>query len=93
MTIANESKTITAENVFSDPIELTGEFNFSLSGDGVATIHLQRSFDGGATPVDVGSFHVHTQMVGNEPETGIWYRFGVKEGNYTSGPIVGRLSQ
>lgn len=91
--MANVIKSISAENVFSDAIALSGQFNFSLSGNWVATVHMQRSFDAGVTWTDVGTFHINTEQVGNEPETGVEYRFGVKTGNFKRGPIDGRLSQ
>lgn len=89
---AVETKEISAQNTYSDWVHLKGDYNFSLSGTWVATVHLQRSFDGGITPLDVDSFTANTEQVGTEPE-GAHYRFGVKTGNYTSGTVVGRLSQ
>ena len=66
-------------------------FNLSLSGTWVATVHLQRSFDEEVTWLDVDSFTANTQQIGHEPE-GAYYRICVKAGNYTSGPVVARLS-
>ena len=87
-----EEKSISAENTFSDWVFLRGDFNFSLSGTWVATVHIQRSFDAGVTPLDVDSFTTNAEEIGHEPE-GAHYRFGVKTGGYTSGTVVGRLSQ
>lgn len=87
------TKSIAAENTFSDWIELKGRFNFSLSGTFSATVHVQRSFDDGATELDVDSFTMPCEQQGFEAEDGVKYRFGVKTGNYSSGPAVGRLSQ
>ncbi len=84
---------IAAQNVFSQPIELCGAFNISLSGTWTATVHLQRSFDQGATWQDVQALSSNAELVGDEPERGVLYRFGVKTGNYTSGTVAGRLSQ
>jgi len=83
---------IAAENTFSDWIFIRGGFNFSLSGTWSATVHIQRSFDEGITPLDVEAFTANIEKIGEEPE-GAWYRFGVKSGNYTSGPVTGRISQ
>ncbi len=101
MSIARTTADLTAENSFSDPIRLTGRFNFLLTGSFSATARLQRSFeDPAGTPAwhDVGDAFGNTAysgpvaFVGDEPE-GAWYRFGVEAGDYTSGTIVGRLSQ
>lgn len=87
-------KSIGAENTFATAAELAaGKFNLSLSGTWVATVYLQRSFDGGTTWMDVDSFTSNTEQVGEEPEGEACYRFGVKTGGYTSGTVVGRLSQ
>lgn len=90
------TKSITAENTFSDAITLIGKnFNFSLSGSTwVATVHVQRKFSyDDTTWLDVGSFTANGEYAGYEPEEDVQYRFGVKTGGYTSGTVVGRLSQ
>lgn len=84
---------IAAQNTFSAAVPILGEFNFSLSGTWVATVFIQRSFDNGVTWLDVASYTANIEDVGNEPEIGVLYRFGVKTGGYTSGTVVGRLSQ
>lgn len=99
MGIGYVEASLTAQNTFSDPIELYGDFNFSLSGTWVATVFEQRSYDydetnpSGATWQDVDSFTANGEHVGIETERGIKHRFGVKTGGFTSGTIVGRLSQ
>ncbi len=91
------SASITAENVYSDAIRILGRFNFSLSGTWVATVHVQRRhIDGAGTAgswLDVKSFTANDEWVGEEVEDKTEYRFGVKTGNFTSGTVVGRLSQ
>ena len=87
------SASITAQNTFSDTMYVHGGFNFSLSGTWTATVHVQRSYDDGATWVDVDSFTGNVELVGEEPERDVMYRFGVKTGNYTNGTVVGRLSR
>ena len=84
---------LTAQNTFTTPVYLLGDFNFSLSGTWVATVFIQRSFDGGSTWVDVASYTANIQDTGFEPEVGALYRAGPKTGGYTSGTIVVRLSQ
>lgn len=92
ITRSRVTATITEENTFSNWVFLREKFNFSLSGIWVATVHLQRSFDSGATPLDIEDFTGNIEKIGEDPE-GCHYRFGVKTGDYTSGSIIGRLSQ
>ena len=87
------TKSIDAENIWSNSASLTGYFNFSLSGTWVATVTIQRSFDQGSTWYDVDTWTANTQEYGLEPENGVYYRFGVKTSEFTSGTVVGRLSQ
>lgn len=84
------TKTISAENTFSDAKQLQGYFNLSISGTFVATVVVQRSPDG-TNWYDVDSFTAPTEEVGFEPEY-LWYRVGVKTGGYTSGSVVIRLA-
>ena len=84
---------LTAQNTYTAAVEIFGEFNFSLSGTWVATVFIQRSFDAGVTWVDVASYTANIQDTGFEPESGVFYRAGIKTGGYTSGTIVVRLSQ
>ena len=94
MSIATTTKSVTAENQFSGAVDIQGSFNVSVGGAGWAgTIHVQRSFDGGATWLDVDSFTVPTQRVGDEPELGVKYRIGCKTGNFSSGTIPCRISR
>lgn len=84
------TKTIAAENTFSDPVRLIGAFNFSLSGTFSATVTVQRSVDG-STWRDVDTFTAPSEEVGYEPEV-MYYRAGVKTGAFTSGSAVVRLA-
>lgn len=84
---------IAAQNAFSPAVALYGPFNLSLSGAWSATVTLQRSFDAGATWLDVQTYAANVEDTGEEPEDGVLYRFGVKAGAFTSGTVVGRLSQ
>ena len=87
------TKTITEENKYSNPVALQRKFNFSLTGTFVATVVVQRSFDDGINWLDVATFTAPGEFIGEEPEKNMRYRFGVKTGAYTSGSIIGRLSQ
>jgi len=103
MTIAVGTYTITAEDQWSGEVWIDGKFNFILKGTWAAIVHVQRYFkleqkkiNGLHVPFknweDVDTFLVNGAFVGEEPE-GAFYRFGIKEGNYTSGEVEGRLSQ
>lgn len=87
------TRSVTAENQFTDAAILTGYFNVSISGTWVATVTLQRSFDSGSTWFDVDTRTANTEEYGLEPENTVQYRIGVKMGGFTSGTIVLRLSQ
>ena len=84
---------IITDNQFSSAITLDGKFNFSLSGDWVGTVVVQRSFDHGATWVDVAEFEENGEYVGEEVEADVRYRFGMHQGAYSAGEALGRLSQ
>ncbi len=93
MHLAGVEASISADNTFSSSVRLRGKFNLSLSGTWTATVTVQRSFDDGTTWVDVEEFTENVERVGEEAEVGVLYRVGIKMGNYTSGTVVGRLSQ
>lgn len=83
------SASITAQNTFTTPIQLHEWFNVSISGSFVATVTAQRSIDA-ITWNDVDSWTAPSEDTGFEPEF-LWYRFGVKTGDYTSGTVVIRV--
>ena len=83
------TKSITAQNTFTDPVQLTGNFNLSISGTFSATVTVQRSTDN-STWRDVDTFTAPSEEVGYEPEV-MWYRAGVKTGAFTSGTADVRL--
>lgn len=85
------SKSITAQNSFTDAVQITGWFNVSISGTFSATVVAQRSTDN-VTWRDVDSWTAPAEDVGMEPEV-MWYRVGVKTGGFTSGTVVVRLGQ
>lgn len=87
------SALIITDNQYSPPLTLTGKFNFSLSGDWVGTVVVQRSFDHGTTWLDAAEFNENGEYVGEEIEADVRYRFGIKPGAYASGAALGRLSQ
>jgi len=92
MTIGSVSKTITAENVWSDEMAIFGKFNVSISGISGDTVTVQRSIDNGALWKDVKEYTADKQESGEEIERGWIYRIGVKTGGYSAGTILARLS-
>ena len=92
MTIGSVSKTITAENTYSDEMPIHGKFNVSISGISGDTVHVQRSIDDGTVWKDVKSYTADKEESGEEVERGWIYRIGVKTSNYSTGTILARLS-
>jgi len=89
-------RTITAQNQFTDSIQLKGPFNFSVSGSFSATVTIQRSFVAPEdTPVwqDVSTYTASREDIGISPDERIWWRAGVKTGQFTSGSVDVRISQ
>ena len=84
---------IAAQNTFTAPVEILGDFNFSVEGTWVGTVTIQRSFNGGASWRDVERYVANEEDGGFEAELNILYRAGFKTGDYTSGTAVVRLSQ
>ena len=84
---------ITAENSFTDWIELKGIFDISVGGSGwTATVTLQRSFDSGTTKLNVEPFTSATEkyvIAGSKA----YYRIGVATGDFGSGTIPVRIQQ
>lgn len=87
------TRSITAENLFTDAAEIVGYFNISISGTWTGTVTVQRSFDGGSTWLDIATWSENTEEYGFEPERDVWYRAGIKTGEFGSGTAVVRLSQ
>lgn len=83
----------------SAAVLLTGAGNISVWGTFVATVALERSFDGGVTWLNcstdaTGTSNSLTQPISiviQEPENGVLYH--LKCSSYTSGTISYRLSQ
>lgn len=88
------TKSVTAENMFTEAVPLQGLFNLVLSGTWTATVTFQTSFDGGTTWVDSDSFTANIHEIGEVPEDSTaLYRCGVKTGGFGSGTVVIRISQ
>lgn len=88
-----KTRSITAENQFTDAAEIVGFFNISISNTWSGTVTVQRSFDSGSTWYDVATWKVNTQEYGFECERGVQYRAGIKTGEFDSGQADVRISQ
>ena len=51
------SASIGAQNTFTPPVFILGDFNFSLSGTWAGTVFIQRSFDGGSDLARCAKLH------------------------------------
>lgn len=81
---------VTAEDTWSDSIPVKGRFDLSISGVFVATVTVQRSFDGGSSWSDVDTFTDVIETYGEQPSYAL-YRVGVASGDYTSGTVTAVL--
>jgi len=81
------TKTIDAEDTFSDKINVMGNFDLSIAGTFDATVTVQRSFDAGVSWADVDTFTAPIETAGFDPVS-CNYRAGVKTGNFTSGTVT-----
>ena len=87
------SSDITAENSFTNAIEVTGVdnqrvFTVTRGGTFTATVTLQRSLDGDSGPwTDVATYTTAATVTFDDGLDNqiAWYRIGVKTGDYTSG--------
>jgi hypothetical protein len=81
---------ISAQNIFTNPEIIEGPFNASIQGSFSGTkVTVQRSTNQ-TDWYDVDEFTAAGEWPGFEPER-IWYRIGVKSGNYSTGPVLVRL--
>lgn len=96
----NVSSSISGENTFTDPIRVTGvgegrRFGIILSGTFTATVTLQYSVNEPGTWVDISPTYsgaVDTTYLDNQDNQVIYYRIGVKSGDYTSGTVNAQLT-
>ena len=88
--MANVTADITAQNTFTDKLQVVGHFNLSISGTWAATVTVQRSWDG-TNWFDVDTFTSNYEGTGFDAEE-VYYRAGVKTGDFTSGTVALRIS-
>ena len=96
------TQTATAQNTFTDAIEVTGVdnarvFTYALSGLTAtgSTVTLQRSFDSATGPwTDVTTYTTDATATYDDALDNqlAWYRIGVKTGGYAAGTIVMTLT-
>lgn len=84
--MAKVTASLSAQNTFTDSIDLVGHFNLSISGTFVATVTVQRSFDN-TNWFDVDTFTGPIETYGFDPSQ-CYYRAGIKTGAYTSGTVL-----
>jgi len=94
MSIESVTVNATAGDVWSNWGLFRNKFNLSISGTWSATVTLQRKFGKNSTTyLDVDTFVANTELIAEEPEDEVYYRIGVDSTDWTSGTVVGRLSQ
>lgn len=88
-----------AANVYTNPVQVTGltatrAININISGVWTATVTLQRSVGAVGSWVDVASYTTNQAIVYNDTFDNqiIFYRLGIKAGNYTSGTATAAIS-
>lgn len=95
--MANQPKvsaSITAQNTFTDGLLVQGKKTARISGTFSATVSLQYSEDGSNwndaydNTGTVVTFTTPARFIIEEPAQGIFYRLGVKTGNFTSGTVA-----
>ena len=89
---AEVTKSITAQNTFSDEITLQGYFSMSITGIAGGTVVTVQRLTGvdGSTFTDVEEFSADAERYGYEPEA-VKYKIGVKTGDFGSGTCKVRL--
>ena len=93
-----QSVAVTGIAFFPFPNPVVGVFNVAITGTFVATMQLERSFDGGTTWAPLSgstigttvTFTAPTTFVGNETERAVFYRVNCTA--WASGPANVRIS-
>lgn len=86
---------LTAHNTFTAAIGgIKPMGSISVSGTFVATVVLQRSYDGGSTWFNVGAaiVDVASEQIFDSVEDDVLWRLGIETGGFTSGTAVVRIS-
>ncbi len=97
MSIVAVTKNCTAQNTFTDwTLIPSPTFNLSLvyTSTAVATATVQRRFGTTGATLDVDTWATSVEEVGNAGiESDVYWRAGVKTGDYTAGSVSCRISQ
>lgn len=93
------SLAIAAQDTYTDPIRVTGidngrVFSITITGTWTATVHLQRSVTEPGDWTDVTSYSSNQSTTYDDTLDNqvIYYRLGIKTGDYTSGTATCQLS-
>lgn len=98
--VAGVSKSIAAENTFTDGLKVTGvgssrSIEITITGSWAATVVLQSSTDNSTfadVPGEVWNSNVAGPYLDGLDGQTIYYRIGVKTGGYTSGTVQATLT-
>lgn len=95
MAISKTTAWTSQQNVYSTWALMRNRYNLSLRFSSTAnlTVTVQRRFSTGGATLDVDNFTASVEQTGIEPEDDVYYRWGIKTGNYTAGGCSGRISQ
>ena len=93
-----QTVSVTSATRFAFTQPIGGVYNVTITGTFVATVQLERSFDGGATYAPISgptlgttaTFTAPTTFVGNETERGVLYAVNCTA--FTSGTATVRVS-
>lgn len=94
--VSRVTKSITAENIFSDWlfVDIGRRFSLNVSGTFIARITLQKTYDGGVTIYnDEVTFTKPTNEISLPLSESAEYRIGVLTGDFTSGTVEVRLGR
>ena len=86
MTIGYVQETLSADDTYTDALEIHDNFNVSvvLSDLKIATVTLQRTFDNEVTWKDVKAYTTsYEDSLFNETERPVKYRIGIKPQHYS----------
>jgi hypothetical protein len=90
----NETKTITAQNIFTGWVQIDGVFQLHIAGVVGSTVTFQGSPDAGVTVYDLDTYSTstaNTMHVGTLAQSNWVYRAGVKTGEYASDTVILRM--
>lgn len=90
--VGQVTASLTAQNTFTDPLEIRGDADLSASGITDSTVTVQRSFDGTIWK-DVEQFTADFEKMVTGSEQGVAYRIGIKTGDYGSDTVVCEISK